>query len=374
MRVGPATPPPSVNDYPQNIEVRSLALGRSAPVDADGQRMPAGLSAQFLLFARFEQVSAFEHAISFRARGLVRSQFVDCIAFRSLPGVRAAMPWRGFLLDGMTEIGLAGGNASLFLTDCNATIGGNPQVADGVGLLMEGAFADSYIRGFEATAVATGIRVDGRSAAIGQRAINGQVNLHLHMPIIDQCGDAGIVIRDTGPNMLVDLIDPYVAAAAGAAAAIRCEAMGGSLSIVAGQMVGGSNSAAGGAAAGLLARDCTGLQVSGLKILDHGRPVELTGCRGFSLQGWVANPVHATGGSAVLLRDCARGSAAMIVEGRKGAFAGGVRIEGGGDRIRIDATAIDDAALTGGLPARVKAGDTPMVVPSQRNGLLIEGL
>ncbi|QGP79715.1 hypothetical protein [Sphingobium sp. CAP-1] len=373
LRVGPDRRPASVNDFPQNIEIRAIALCRAMAVDGSTGRQPVGLRAQYLLYARFEQVSAAEHATSFHLRGLVRSHLVDCIAFRSIPGVQAGLPWRGFLLDGMDDIGLAGGNASLFLTDCNATIGGDPQVGDAVGLLLEGAFADSFITRFEATAIATGIRVDGKTGQIGGRARAGQVNLHLHMPVIDQCGDAGIVIRDTGPDMMIDIADLYVAASPAARAAIQCAGLGGSLAIIGGQLVGGSNSAAGGSAVGLLADDSAGLQVQGIKILDHPIPVQLSRCTGFTLQGWIANPNHVTGRDAVMLRDCARGGVTLLIGGRDGAFAGGVQIDGGAHHLRIDATGHDDAALAGGAQGRVRLRGRAIAIPYRDQTLLVDG-
>ncbi|HUD91927.1 hypothetical protein [Sphingobium sp.] len=373
LRVGPASRPATVNDYPQNIDIRSLALCRLAPVDGRGGRLPAGMTAQFLLYANFEQISAAEHGVGFVARGLVRTRMIDCIAFRSLPGAGAGQPWRGFLLDGMGDIGLAGGNASLFLIDCNATIGGNPQIIDGVGLLFEGAFADSFIINFEATAIATGIRIDGKAGQIGGRARNGHVNLHLRMPIVDQCGETGIMIRDTGPHMMIDISEAYVAVGPRATAAIHCAAMRGSVSITGGQLVGMTNSDANGQAAGLLARDSEGLQMQGLKILDHPRPVELSGCRGFALQGWIANPGHATGRAAAQLRDCALGQVSLLIGGRDRAFASGVRLDGNCQRLRIDVTGHDDGALQDGANGRAHIGDKPATLPWRRDGILIDG-
>ncbi|MFT4026849.1 MAG: hypothetical protein QM676_08625 [Novosphingobium sp.] len=373
LRAGPENRPSSVNDFPQNIEIRALALCRAMPVDGVGDRRPAGLRAQYLLFARFEQISAAEHGTGFHLHGLVRSQLIDCIAFRSLPGLQKGQPWRGFLLDGIDDIGLAGGNASLFLTDCNATIGGDPQVGDGVGLLLEGAFADSFITNFEATGIATGIRVDGKSEQIGARARSGQVNLHMRMPIVDQCSDAGIVIQNTGPHMMIDMADPYVAAAPSAQAAIRCANMGGSLAIQGGQLVGGSNSAAGGSAVGLLAEDSMGMQVQGLKILDHPGPVQLTRCQGFVLQGWIANPIHVTGRNAISLRDCTRGAVAFLIGGREGAFIGGVQIDGGVRHMRIDATGHDDRALVNGEESRVRLRGRPIAIPYHEETLIVDG-
>lgn len=372
VRAGPAASPGAVNDFAQNIAIHDVALARSVAVDARGSTLPAGLRAQFLLFADFRNVSAFEHGIGFVAQGLVRSTFTDCVAFRSLPGRQAGQAYRGFLLDGSRDIGLAGGNASIFLRGCNATIGGNPAVSDAVGLLFEGAFADSFITDFETAGIETGIRVDGRTAAIGARARNGHVNLHLHGPIIDQCGRVGIDIRDTSPQSLIDIVDPYVAVAPGAEAALRFQAMRGTASVTGGQFVGTTNMDAHGNAIGLAVQASRGLQVSGLKILEHSRPVMLAGCDGFALRLSILNPGSRPGGSAVTLHDCQRGTVDVLLSGQDRAFASGVRLDGRAARLRIDATGID-SVVTGGDAGRVIAANQPLAIPSRTTNLIVEG-
>lgn len=365
LRLGPATKPREVNDFTQNVTVQDLALCRSVPVDTSAGTMPAGLRAQFLLFAQIERVSAFEHAVGFVARGLVRSTLDDCIAFRSIPGRQPQRPYRGFWLDGSADIGLAGGNASLFLTACNATIGGNPDVGDGVGLLFEGAFADSFIIDFETTGIATGIRIDGKTVAIGARARNGHVNLHLRMPIIDQCGQAGIDIRDTSEHALIDITEPYIAVAPSAETALRFTACRGALTITGGQLVGNTNSAAGGRAAGLTVQASQGLQVIGLKILEHARPVMLTECSITSVRVLVVNPVTRPGGAAVTVQGGAGLSITPMVSAQAGTFAAGVRVTGQTRQICINRTGIDGRAV-GGDGSRV-------VAVGSVSGLVVEG-
>ncbi len=372
MRVGPASRPAMVNAFFQNIEIQGLALARSVPADTSGGARPAGLRAQFLLFAHIEAVSAAEHAVGFVARGLVRTIVANCVAFRSLPGRQDGQPWRGFLLDGSEDIGLAGGNASLFLTDCNATIGGDPKVADGVGLLLDGAFADSFISGFETAGVETGIRVDGRSGALGERGRNGHVNLHLTMPIIDQCGAIGIDIRDTSAHALIDITEAYVAVAPSAEAALRFDRMRGAATLTGGQCVGNTNSAAGGHAAGLLAKDSNGIQTAGLKILEHARPVVIERSAGLSLRLLVANPTFRSRDAAITLSDCTGGIVAPLIMGQDRAFVAGVRI-GGKSTLSIDATGIMPYAV-GGSQQRILNDSRALVIPSREAGLVIEGI
>ncbi len=373
MRVGPEASPGGVNAFLQNIAVRSLALSRSVVPDTTGGRMPAGLRAQFLLFADFREISAPEHGAGFVARGLVRSTFTDCVAFRSMSGVQAGQLWRGFLLDGSRDIGLAGGNASIFLRSCNATIGGAPALADPVGLQIEGAFADTFVTEFETSGVPTGIRVDGKTALIGGRARHGHIDLHLVLPIIDQCANAGIDILDTSSEALIDVIDPYIAVAPGAKAALRFQDMRGLATVTGGQLAGSVDLASGGRAVGLLASASSGIQISGLKILEHARPASLTGCSGFALRLAIANPSSRPGASGLTLRDCEGGTADILLSGQNSAFASGVRVEGSAKRLRIDATAISVNAV-GDANKRVMLADRPLAVPSRVGDLVVVGV
>jgi hypothetical protein len=370
VRVGPERRPGSVNDFLQGVDMRWLNLTRDAvPVGAGGH-LPAGLDARYLLWCRFEGISCFEHAVGFRAAGLVRCQFHDCAAFRSRPG-RADLPFRGFWLDGMEDIGLAGGNASLFLIGCNASIGGAPQVSDPVGLLLDGGFADTFIVDFETSAIATGIRAAGRARELGPRATAAHANLHIRMPIIDQCSAVGIEILDTSDHAQIDIAEPYVAVAHGARAGIRFGRVRGSISIANGQLHGRTDASASGVAIGLEAHDSRGLNVTGLKLLDYRRPIRLASCRGLALQGWIGNPTQA-GETAVELDTCAQGSVAMQVTGHDAAFPAGITVTGRPDSLRVDIAAIDPAALSGGEAARLNLAGRPLT-EGRYQGLAIDG-
>ncbi|WP_322966109.1 hypothetical protein [Sphingomonas fuzhouensis] len=373
LRVGPASRPKMVNDFLQNIDIRGIALARSVAPDTSGGAQPAGLRAQFLLFGRIDDVSAAEHAVGFVARGLVRTTFTNCIAFRSVPGRQDNQYWRGFLLDGSADIGLAGGNASLSLIECNASIGGEPKVEDGVGLLLDGAFADSFVLGFETTGIATGIRVDGRADALATRGRNGHVNLHLTMPIIDQCGTIGIEIRNTSTHAMIDITEPYVAVAPSADAAMRFDRMRGAVTLTGGQCVGNMNMAAKGDAAGLEALDSHGLQVTGLKILEHSRPVVVTRCEGLSLRLLIANPSSRPGGDAISVSNCTAGTIAPLISGQDGAFATGVRFVGRSAQMHVDASGIMPAALEGNRQ-RVMNGDRALSLPSREAYITVDGI
>lgn len=372
LLVGPRTKAASVANFLQNIEVRGLALSRSKPVVQNGDLAPAGLRAQYLLFAHFEQVSAFEHANGFVLRGLVRSTMRDCVAFRSLPGASGRQPYRGFWLQGTEEIGLAGGNASLYLYACNATIGGTPGVSDGVGLLMDGAFADCFVIDFEATAVECGIRVDGMRDIIGGRSRHGHANLHLNMPIIDQCGRVGIEIKDTSPQSAIDISGAYVAASMTTDAAVRLDRVGGAVSITGGQLLGGVNSAAGGSAAGLVLDASRSIAVNGLKIVDHAQPVRLTECSGFSLCLAVTSPGTVTDQPAIRVERGYAGSIAPTILADRRAFKFGVSVDSASTQLSVCCAGIAQQAV-GGLANRASIAGQARSAPYRDANIVIEG-
>jgi hypothetical protein len=346
LHVGPQTAPSSVNDFIHCIAIEGLTLARSQPADGPA----AGLRAQFLLYCEFTDLTSLEQGQGFVCTGLVRTRLRNCAAFRSLPG-RSRSTWRGFHLDGTRAIGLAGGNASLFLEDCNASIGGDPKVDDGVALLLEGAFADSFIINFECAGVATGIRVDGSSARIGARADAGHVNLHVRMPILDQCSAIGIDIRDCSPSAIIDFSNVYVALAPSATAALRLTDMRGSMTISGGQLLGGMNNASGAHAIGLEAWGSAGLALYGTRIQDVARPIILTGCARCDIRVQIGNALHPAKSAAITISECTNMLIAPIIHGAPRTFSCGVALSSSKGPHSLDLAGIDSASLQPGAPA-----------------------
>ncbi len=363
VRVGPARQPGAVNDFLQAVDLRWMNLGRTERVSSGGGREPAGLRAQYVLLCQFEGLSSRENGVGFAAVGAVRSTFRDCIAFRSIPGLTAGT-FRGFHLGGLDQVGLAGANGSVFLTDCNVSIGGSPGVADAVGLLLDGGFADSFITNFEATSLATGIRVNGRRAEMGGAAVAGHANLHIRMPIVDQCRAVGIEIADTSDYALIDISDCYVAVAPGAEAAIRCTDARGSTSIVGGQLIGRSDK--GGQAAGLAIANSRGIDTTALKIMDFARPVVVHRSSAVRLNGHISNPAVKSEGAAVTLADCRTTAVDMRAGGMARAFSDGVSITGArSESLRVAAQFLDREAI--------RRSPVALDEPALRRKVIVEG-
>jgi len=372
MHVGTVKKPPSVNGFPQGIDIRWIELARTGPIDP----LATGMRVSFVLFSHFESISAREHTTGFAISGAVRTYFRNCLAFRSFEGSGTGPHvFRGFDLDGQREIGLAGGNASVYLIDCNATIGGRPKLSEAVGMLLQGAVADSYIINFETSEVPVGIRIEGMAASLGAgRRRSGHADVHIQMPIIDQCATSGIEIKDTSDHCLIDIQDPYVALAPGALAAIFLSSVHGLSTITGGQLIGWVDADAGGNGIGFYALDSEGFEVAGTKLLGLRRPVTLVGCHDFVASIAINNPDQPGSQGAAWLRSCLRGTLNVRVKGRPGAFPQGIYLDGHeNEAILIEATGLDSGAIKGGALNRVVADDRPLAVPGRYGSIEVRG-
>lgn len=362
MQVGPDVQPAGgLNAFLTGVEVSRLSLWRdAAPLNPPaGQEAvgPTGLRAQYLIHCRFEELHAPEHVTGFYIGGCVATFFRRCIAFRSISGTGGGSSvWFGFYLAGRLAIGAAGGNASVYLTDCSASIGGSPGIADASGLSLDGGFADTFVTRFETTSVARGIVAAGVAADpdAGVRKA-GNIDLHIVMPIIDQCSDRGIDLGALSAYAAVEIVDPYIALAPGALAAVHVHNGGGNVTLTGGQFVGFVDADAGGNGLGLLAENQNGVRATGTKIIGCRRPVGLTGCTGFDVAVDVSNPDQVASEGAIYLADCDRGRIASSVRGRAGAFPQGVILAGSGNaHISVETTGIDPACIAGGVANKLR--------------------
>jgi hypothetical protein len=362
MQVGTDTKPSgAIENFVTAVHVSNLSLWRSAaPVSpAAGQEAngPSGLRAQYLLYCQFEDVQAPEHSIGFSIAGCVASQFRRCTAFRSTAGSGTGNNiFFGFYLNGHVNIGLAGGNASVYLIDCAASVGGAPPLSSAAGMLLDGAFVDTFVIRFETTTIAKGIVAFGVSASTDPALRKaGNLDLHIHMPILDQCSDRGIEMGNLSNYAAVELIDPYVALAPGALAALHLHDGGGNVTLSGGQFIGYGNNEAGGVGLGLLAEAQKGIRAVGTKILGMARPVGMNACTAFDIAVDVSNPDQNASQAAIRLEGCDRGRIVSFVRGKAGAFPQGVSLVGTGNgHVFIDATGLDPASLTGGAGEKVR--------------------
>lgn len=367
--VGPKNPPRSANDYLKNVDIRWLELARSAPPT----HVAAGLRLRHVLDCHVEALSAAEHAIGFAFQGVVHSHIRDCMAFRSLTGSAAGNIFWGFHFDGRKDIGLAGGNASIFAIDCNASVGGNPVLDSSIGALLQAGFADTFLVRFETSGVRDGICVDGMSATLDKRLMKaGQANLHIHTPVIDGFTGKGIEVRNTGDYTIIDLCDSYCGAAIGATAALSFTDVKGMVSVSGGQAIGWLDGEGKGATIGLQVSATSGLTISGFKILGFAVPVLLEDVKSFLIDVQVNNISPVASVAAITMGICSNGLVSTSVQGSSGAFLHGILMRGKVTNVAVDCTRITDTAIKGGKANKVTAAGAKKT--TSLDGLTIIGL
>lgn len=354
LRIGTLRSPGVINDFLQGVMVSDLQLTRSAPANGSGHEAPAGLRIRYALFADVSRVWSKESINGFAIGGAVRTYLRDCNAFRSVKG--GSSVFRGFACDGSIEIGAAGGNASVYLVDCVASTGGEPPLTESVGLLLDGAFADTYASNFETVGIAVGIRLSGQVATLSTaKRRSGHADVRIVAPVIDQCTELGIEVRDTSDHTLIDISDAYVACAPGSRAALSFSRARGQITIRGGQLIGWTSQSA----IGILAEQSEGLDFSGIKLLQFRKPVRLTACRDLSLGLAVNQPEGSGDGPAVSLTDCAEALVTTRVKGAPGSFTAGILIAGPKTRaLNITPSAIREDTV-GGNDRRVTTSGVP---------------
>ena len=277
--------PATINDYTRGIDFGWIELGRTDLLARlPGRKLPTapvGLVVRHVLDAYCEGLRANEHAIGYSLRGAVRSYFHDCLAFRSLARAPSGRDvFIGFDFDGRSPPIATGANASLYLIDCNASIGSSPRLANSIGCRLLGALSDTFIIRFETTSLDVGIEVDGQAAQMSaqQRAI-AHLDLNIETPVLDQCRRyRASAHRPVGAGHGFGPIALCRAFRRGEIA-LEISNSGGSIGIEGGQLIG--TFAPG--AVGIRVDRVSGAAFAGTSILGFTRPVRATAARAFEL-------------------------------------------------------------------------------------------
>jgi hypothetical protein len=348
VQLGNDAPPRTINDYARGIDLRNLELARDRPPrpGRDGTDAATGLRIRHVLDTSCDGLRASEHAIGFDIKGAVRSYLRDCIAFRSAPAAAGAPDFFvGFLLDGRRPPIATGANASLYIIDCNASLGGRPALATSVGCRLVGAMSDTFLVRFETAALATGLELDGEvNATADAPPHNVQIDLHIDSPVLDQCTVTGIAIARMGADAMIDIRAPYVGLGSARATAMSIRQSGGAISLVGGQFVAPASFGDG---AGILIDTSSGVTLTSTKILGLSRPAVLRNCRSSHLDLAVGTAGRDWPQPAIRLVACRLVHIEPRLFGASGSYAAAVELDAASDEIGIETAGIDRARLAG---------------------------
>jgi hypothetical protein len=350
VQIGPDTNPGGgPNSFVQEVHITDLSIVRDGVPTGNAvyKTCPAGLRFQFCLYCSGERLWIAENSIGVMFAGAVQTRVREVFSFRSLPGHDPANdPFFGFFYDGSAAIGLAGGNASVYETDCNTAVGGSPALtisAHSYGYL---GYTDWFVERPESTATQYGIVLDGTGASG-----TGTQDISISHSVFDQCLISGYKILGGGAQTIINIDDPYVALNTGSTtgvAAFDIESNAGIIDITGGQILGGLATTGD---VGFKIVNSSGVSVRGTLIRECKAPVQISGSSNCDINPRVNNPTVGTSGAGAI---AVTGTNSHLrfspnITGGAGVFGPGVSFAGTTTTdSTVDVSGIDPTSCTGG--------------------------
>lgn len=309
-------PPGGINDFAQEIYVSNIELTRSEtivpPAPTNELNSCSGIRLKYCLFVYMDNVKTSEHSIGFIYDGVVQVHQRNCQSFRSLPGTTTYNDifW-GWFINGRASIGLAGGNGSIYFTDCLANVAGNPPLFRSTGFLADGGYADTFLHRFETANMDEGIYLQGLILSPDPTLKKtGNVDFHIISPIIDSFKKNGLVLYAGSDYANITVIDGYYAPASAAStgSCIEVRDNGGTLNLQGNQCicwhVPGTK--------GIYVLNSNGVMSDGNMILGSTNPIVLDTAKHCRMTDIICNPGE-SGNAAVSLTNSSRNYIAPVV-------------------------------------------------------------
>ncbi|MFC4291163.1 hypothetical protein ACFOWX_01910 [Sphingorhabdus arenilitoris] len=362
--IGTKTNPGSINDYVKGVEISRIEFSRTKAGSAPrlGRSTAIGLKISYVLDCRFENLRSNEHSIGYEITNAVRTIAEDCVAFRSITSGTAKQDmFIGFEIHD---------NASLYLKDCNVSMGGDGHFEPLIGARLSGNIADSFLVRFETRAMRTGILIDGKS--LDRSDVAHQINVHIDTPVLDQCFEYGLHLSKLSAKASLDITNPYVAAAHGDGTAIQIADCRGSLDISGGQIAATTPLRQSDTQYGASIVRSSGVRIRGLKIMQFPHPFTVSNSSfvdtELSIIQMDRTIEFSASASAIAIADSQAINMRPTIRGKPASFQNAVLISGQSERIKIDATGIDGKALSDENIARFNGS---VLQPDAHNMLMI---
>lgn len=369
IQVGPSALPGSgINTFTQEIKLINLQVGRSiAPVISSNC---VGILNKYTLRCSFVNVRSVESMRGFEFSGTVRTLVRDCYSFRSSAGTGGGTDlWYGFYVNGTPEIAAGGGNASIYIEDCNASQGG-VTIAGACGLYIDQNFSDTYISKFEVTTCSYGIRVVGNNTA----TVNyGNIDFFISDCVVDQFNIAGISLENIEIYGALDIRSTYSAAAnvGTVVAGINISSCKSSMTISGSQVIAGANTAC----LGMKVVDSKNIISSQNAFHDCSIAISLSTVSFSSFNDIITNKTNAATQGVKLITTCSSNSIYCDVTGSAAKISVGVDLSDATSTYNeINATRIDAAALVGGEANKVKMNSVQITNAGQTGTNLVSGI
>lgn len=368
IRVGPNVAPPAVNQFPQGLRVMNVTTDRSvAPVVSSDC---TGIRVQYVLNAQFENVMARQCIYGWRFNGAVYSKVRDCQSFRSVAGTGGADKYYGFFVDGSINIGLAGGNASLYLEGCNSSMGGL-SFADSNGLYANLAFTDLFVYEFETVRHSIGINIQGNASTTSPYS---NLDLQIRNPVIDAYELYGIFFNNVNESGACEVIGGYTAPLTGGTAScgILISSCTGSVAIHGTQMIMAQSAATN----GIVIENSANAVIDRTQILEcRGTPMTVDNSFSCDVRPVIKNYYEVTV-NAVLISNATAGCFIQpLINGDANFYSRGINVAGTADvRNEYNCTLINSGCLNGGSAKKLVRNGVDITATGLSGTNLVSGV
>jgi len=361
LQVGPDSAPASLSQYYRNIRVTNLCALHGVQLTAPVDRVNAtkAIVANYLLDCEFERVYTWEALIGFYIYATVATYFKRCKSFRSATRLGSDF-FYGFWARGTPAVA-AGGNPSLYIQDCGVEIGGSitPRIA----LYVDGEPADLFVDKLESSACTNGILME-------MSGLNtyGKQDIHFRNCVFDQCAGAAIDIQGLNAAGCITISGGYYQANTTATAVMWLRGGAGAITVDSGAEV---VCGAFGATVGIYVNGQPNVTIGEtVKILDCPTGVAADGAsNGLRVTCTIYSPIIANATKpAIGLTAAKQAHIAPRITALANGWSQGVILIGTlNDKITIDPSRIDNAAISGGVN-KVVVNGTNITTPGYFTG------
>lgn len=196
----------------QNTNIlKYVALARTGGPTIGAQAN--GLLIQYTIWTTVEGVLSQDSGVGFHIKGTGQTHLFRNVALRTLAGTGSGTDqFYGYWVDGNMNIGFAGGNASLYMTEnaASSTVTWTSSL-DYQGAVLSGTYgySDVFLVNFETANLGYGVNLQGNSSTSTTADIQNE-DVRIYDLISDGSGSAGILIANTSLYGSIQIIGGYI--------------------------------------------------------------------------------------------------------------------------------------------------------------------
>jgi hypothetical protein len=370
IQMGPDNQPAHIGDFLQGVQLTDLSIARSVapnlpPEGPDYRTGVSGVRMQYVVQSIIERIWSRESINAFYVKACVATYLDHTHAERTLAaqgGGTGADRYFGYFFDASAKIGLANGNASVYVDFFSST---GAHIPTNAFVYTYGGFTDLFFNRGECGAHANGMLLNGGGA--GDRAPSAE-DCHIHHVIMDGLSGDGILINQSNSGAAVTISQCYTAGGSGVAVHV-VDSLG-AISITGCQFNGTSHST------GLLVEGGAGVSSINNIFNNFGAAMVWKNSANCESAGDTIQNFSAAGsdGGAVQLISCMRsvwrGKIKGLARAHHKAVALGIDGLGGGpcDYNLIDCSGIDPECLAGGAANKLTIVGEPVTVVGVTGG------